>query len=109
MKKNLILIVLFLFVWILLFVWFNIFKKPSPVIHSNIPIQELWLHNGKPISDILNKNNYEKIWINPDKYPTLEAFLQDFKTFTWVEIDPINENFTIWVEKENGKYSLYSF
>lgn len=106
MKKNLILIVLFLFVWILLFVWLNIFKTKPPTITSNNTQQELWLHNGKPISDILNKNNYEKVWINPEKYATLEAFLQDFKTFTWVEIDPINENFTIWVEKENGN-TLY--
>lgn len=106
MKKTLFWCILFLFLWIIIFVGFNISKTTPSIVDSNIPKEELWVHNGRQISDILNKANYEKVWINPEKYTTLEAFLQDFQTFTWVEIDPINENFTIWVQKENGN-TLY--
>ncbi len=47
-------------------------------------------------SDILNEENYERIWINPNDYPKLGDFLKELKTFSGVTIDPVKEDFVVW-------------
>lgn len=90
--KKLFVFVLLIFIWLLLFFYLNLPQKEPIVIDSQVNI-----HNWIDISKILTEDNYKKIGINPDKYNTFEAFLQDFKTFTWVLVDPITEKFVIWL------------
>ena len=66
-------------------------------------------HRGKDVSEYLNEDYYEEVWINPEKYDTFEDFLVDFETFTGVNVDPVNENFVIWEETEDGKPSYTHF
>lgn len=102
MKKILTTIFVFLLLWIFVFLLFSIFSKKDDKKNTLTPEQKISLtHNWEKIDDILNKSNYDKVWINPEKYESFWDFLEEFKTYSWVFIDPINENFTIWVKKEN--------
>ena len=125
MVKKIIIWIIFFIVWIILFFYISFLKNSweeqgkLPNVTSNVIIQN-WqeiinnisiddYHNWQEISKILVQENYNKIWINPDNYNTFENFLDDFKTFTWVLIDPINENFTVWIIKNNGDYLFIPF
>lgn len=98
-KKILFYIFIFIF-WLFVFFYFSLSDK-NIILNNN----EVF-HNWLKISEILNQDNYSKIWINPDKYPTFEWFLNDFKSYSWVHIDPINEKFVIWL-KWNSWSTLY--
>lgn len=109
MKKIIFLLFLFFVLWGIIFIGSNLlfswWNQNFYISYENLNET----HNWKKIQDILNKENYQKVWINPEKYSSLEVFLEDFKTFTWVEIDPINENFSIWIQKENGNIVYVPF
>ena len=100
-KKGLLFLIL-LSIWIFLFIIFWVDKKEN--ITNNIDntnkiiYWDLDTHLWIKIKDILNKDNYDKIWINPESYKTFEDFLLDFKTYSWVTIDPINEKFSIAIK-----------
>lgn len=114
MVKKFILGVLILLLWVSLFFifwlkdkqqWDNIIEKETVIYWSD------WTHLWLKINDILNKDNYDKIWINPEKYDSMENFLIDFETFSWVTINPINEKFSIAIKKDNWDtlYIPYNF
>ena len=102
MVKKVILFLLLFIIWIVLFFifWLNKDKKldNSKVLDNNTVYNDDQTHLWLKIKDILNKDNYDKIWINPESYKTFEDFLLDFKTFSWVTIDPINEKFSIAIK-----------
>jgi len=92
-------------IWLLLFfnLWlFNWWNNDD----KNI-ILEIKTHNWQNISDLLNNDNYNKIWINPNKYEDFEWFLKDFKSFSWVTIDPIKEKFVVCVNDKADDNRLY--
>jgi len=93
-------------IWIILFFNFSFFTwwNTKSILEDNEKT-----HNWKIISDILNENNYNKIWINPEEYVDFEEFLTDFKTFTWVLVDPISEKFVIWIKWDNDNIIFVPF
>lgn len=93
--KKILSVLLFLILAILVFFLFSLNNKKVEIKTSSE------YHNWKEISTLLNEENYEKIWINPEKYKNFKDFLVEFKSFSWVNIDPISENFSIWIKKEN--------
>lgn len=106
MKKqfiNIAYFTIFLFIWIWLLFYLNSKNLDNNKMN---PISNYGLHNGIEISKILSKENYDKIWIDPNKYSTFSWFLNDFKSFSWVKIDPINENFSIAIE-QGSWWTLY--
>lgn len=114
MVKKFIFGVLIFLLWISLFFifWLKDKQQWNDVAEKQTIIYWYdWTHLWLKINDILNKDNYDKIWINPEKYDSMESFLVDFKTFSWVTIDPINEKFSIAIKKENGDtlYIPYNF
>ena len=102
MRKKIIIWIIFFLIWLLLFFGFSNFNNDN-IIDTQINYTNLVdnTNNWENISKLLTNENYEKVWINPEKYETFEGFLEDFSSFTWVLIDPINENFTIWIKKDN--------
>lgn len=103
MKKqflNILYFVIFICIWVWLLFYLN---------SKNNISKELYYHNWIDISQILNQKNYDKAWIDPNKYQTFSWFLNDFKSFTWVEIDPVNENFSIWIKNEDWTTSYVPF
>jgi hypothetical protein len=103
-KKNIIWIILLILIWIVLFFGLWNFGSKKQILEEPIILKEKLVdnkHNWIVISKLLNINNYDKVWINPEEYESFWNFLEDFKSFTWVEVDPITENFTIWIEKDN--------
>lgn len=101
-KKALILFSFLL--WILIYIFFSFFNPEKKEDSNNLIQYYKWFdntHNWVKINLLLNENNYQKIWINPEKYNTFWDFLKDFQSFSWVKIDVINETFVIWLEKEN--------
>ncbi len=61
------------------------------------------------ISERLNEENYNKVWINPEEYETFWDFLTDFSSFSWITIEPINENFSIWLKNDDWSYLFIPF
>lgn len=57
----------------------------------------------------LNQDNYKKVWINPEKYDTINDFLVDFKSFTWVYINPLEEDFVIWKSFDDWSVEYIQF
>lgn len=105
MVKKVLLFWIFLSIWFFLFFIFWMTKNENNINNSDntkkILYSDLDTHLWIKIKNILNQDNYDKIWINPEKYKTFESFLLDFKTFTWVTIDPINEKFSIAIKNED--------
>lgn len=116
MKKqliNIIYFIIFLFIWIWLLFFINSKNSSNEKILDN-QITKIWwktgiMHMWKDSSEILNEENYKKIWINPNKYNTFENFLTDLRTFSWITIDPINQNFSIKIKEENWKSLIVPF
>ncbi len=108
MLKRIVLFLILLSIWLVLFFIFWLDKKDEKkdLVIDNIIYSNEDTHLWIKISDILNKDNYDKIWINPEKYDTFEKFLLDFKTFSWVTINPIEEKFSIAL-KSNSWSTLY--
>jgi hypothetical protein len=111
MKKKIIIWIIFFLIWVVLFYLFGSFNNKQiiekPLVnYSNLANNT---NNWKLISKLLTNENYDEVWINPEKYESFELFLDDFKTFTWVLIDPINENFTIWIKKDNWDFLFIPF
>ncbi len=102
-KKVLIIILLFI-IWVFVFFYLN-FSSNNDILENTLERN----HNWVPIGDILTDENYKKVWINPDKYNTFEAFLQDFKSFSWVLVNPITEKFVIWINTENSDIIFIPF
>lgn len=106
-------IVILLFIFLLWIVGFSTFYKKqineiNRVVQKELDISkevDLSVSDIWDYSDVLNKENYEKIGINPEKYNSFNDFLLDFKTFTWVLIDPMSEDFVI--AKSSGEYISY--
>ena len=86
-----------LLIWIVIFFNTNLFFWGNQEIKEN---KKVGFHNWKIISEILNNDNYIKLWINPEKYETFVIFLEDFKSYSWVLIDPLNEKFVIWLKSD---------
>lgn len=57
----------------------------------------------------LSTNTYKDLWIDLLKYNTFDDFLNDFKTFSWVYINPVEENFVIWVDSWSGQVTYIPF
>jgi len=114
MIKKVIFFIILASISLLLFfiLWFSNKSEENLPLNNEVKLYWLdWKHLWKDIKDILNKDNYEKIWIDPEKYKNFEEFLLDFKTFSWVTIDPINEKFSISIKNENWDmlYIPYNF
>lgn len=110
MYKKITIWIIFLIIWIFIFFYFSIFWsifKDIPI--DTVNVNELNMHNWSLITNLLNEDNYKKVWINPNNYENFERFLTDFQSFTWVKIDPINENFTIWIDKWNWNILFVPF
>lgn len=99
-KKISIFIIMFL-IWLILFFSFNLFFKKNKIENLDLVLP---MHNWKMISDILTIDNYNKIWINPDTYVDFKSFLTDFKSFSWVSVNPITEKFVIWIN--SGSWNI---
>jgi len=97
-------VLVMLLIWILLFFNLNLFNWKES---NDIIIIEKETHNWKDISELLTNENYDKIWINPDKYDNFEWFLKDFKSFSWVTIDPVKEKFVVCINDEADDHRLY--
>jgi len=59
-------------------------------------------HLGKDIKDVLNNENYSKIWINPNDFKTFEDFLIYFKDLDWIEFDPLEQKFVASTKSLSG-------
>ena len=68
-----------------------------------------WNHLWIDLKDILNKENYEKVWIDPTKYPTFTDFLKDLSTYENIWINPITEKFVIWIDSGSWSISYLPF
>lgn len=102
--KKIIVFILLFFICLFLFFYFN-FSKKEIIVDSKLD----QTHNWTLISKLLTEENYNKIWINPNKYNTFKSFLLDFKTFSWVLIDPINEKFVIWLKTSDKDTTFIPF
>ncbi|MDD2870660.1 MAG: carboxypeptidase-like regulatory domain-containing protein [Candidatus Gracilibacteria bacterium] len=90
MYKKILYPVIIIFVGILLFFYLNINKSDNKTI-----IVDEKSHNGVLLSDILNQENYDKVGIDPTKYINFLDFLNDFKSYSGITIDPVKEKFVI--------------
>ena len=105
MVKKIIFWFLLFLIWIILYFNFSLFSWNNE--WTNLVIQ---IHNWKTFDQILNKENYKKVWINPEKYSDFHSFLDEFSTYSWVLIDPINEKFVIWVDDNDWiLYTAFDF
>jgi len=95
--KKIIFIIIIISIGVLLFLNMSLFTWSN----NKEIIKKVELHNWKPFSELLNKKNYDKVWINPDKYTSFSWFLVDFKTFSWVLINPVKEKFVIWLKQKD--------
>lgn len=68
-----------------------------------------WKHLWIDINDILNEENYNKVWINPEKYETFWDFIEDFAGFDDMKVDPVNEKFVISIKWEDGMITYVPF
>lgn len=71
MKKTYLYIVL---LFLIIFLWiykYSLKEESNPIQYYNEFENK---HNWKNISEILTKENYQKIWINPDKYNDIKDF-----------------------------------
>lgn len=106
MIKKILIWVIMIFIWVTLFFYSSFFfwKKIT---------EDLWIsvdnHNWSQIKMLLNEDNYNKVWINPDKYTSFKSFLEDFKSFTWVLIDPVNEKFVVWINSSSWNVVFIPF
>lgn len=97
-KKRKVFVIIFVLIFSITIILIKIFHK-NPNDSINNKNQTIWNFENK-----LNNNNYDKIWINPEKYNTFNDFLKDFKSFSWVKFNPEKEDFVIAVD--NWSWSI---
>lgn len=90
MYKKILYPFIIIFVWIVWFFYLNFNNSENEIV-----IVDDKSHNWVLISDILSQENYDNIWIDPTKYIKFQDFLNDFKSYSWMTIDPIKEKFAI--------------
>lgn len=111
MNKKVTITSLFLALAVLIFIIVSIvdFSRDTPSLWidqnhsvessiSSVQVRHLW----RDISEILNQDNYDRVGINPEEYEEFVDFLEDFGSFTWVLVDPVNEKFSVAHTLDNG-------
>lgn len=114
-KKNII-VFIFALIGLLLFFYFNVFNEKveeevTKIVKSNITVNKTYsgTHNGVSINEILSEKNFEESWINPNDYESIEDYLGEFKSFSGITIDPLNENFSISMKWNDGSITYIPF
>jgi len=100
MKKTYLYIVL---LFLIIFLWiykYSLKEESNPIQYYNEFENK---HNWKNISEILTKENYQKIWINPDKYNDIKDFLKELNSYSWMTINTLEESFVINLKNSEGK------
>ncbi|MCT4617167.1 MAG: carboxypeptidase-like regulatory domain-containing protein [Candidatus Gracilibacteria bacterium] len=87
----------------------NNFNNNSNVDDNTLNKIEIKKYEDNLYSNVLNKENYDKVGINPEKYATYEDFLKDFKTFEGMKLDPTKEDFVISYKDEGGKETFTAY
>lgn len=98
-------------VWFFLLFWIYKFspkteEKSNPIVFYNLFENK---HNWKNIDEILTKQNYDKVWINPDKYTEITDFLKDLNSYSWMTIDTLKESFVINIKSSDWKDMFIPF